>query len=198
MLPPPEGPHDLITTLVRLLRTHGCVDKICKKCGPQDLSKYYHYVKNGYDCYACLKCAKDRREARHRENPGQRLLWSRGYRINNREKSREADRTYQRENREIYQASQRRRNREAKMLCLRHYGGDDPACKCCGEQLPEFLCLDHKDGGGNKHRAEIKQAGSGLYHWVKKNNFPPIFRVLCHNCNFSLGLYGYCPHEQLG
>jgi hypothetical protein len=28
-----------------------------------------------------------------------------------------------------------------------------------------------------------------------KNNFPDGFQVLCHNCNMSIGLYGYCPHQ---
>jgi hypothetical protein len=82
------------------------------------------------------------------------------------------------------------------MECLRHYGGEDPGCECCGESFPEFLCLDHKDGGGNKHRSSIKKFGTHIYYWIKKNGFPPLFRVLCHNCNFSIGLYGYCPHSE--
>lgn len=32
--------------------------------------------------------------------------------------------------------------------------------------------------------------------WLKKNNYPPGFRVLCMNCNFSLGMRGYCPHQK--
>src|SRR3990172_5963982 len=35
---------------------------------------------------------------------------------------------------------------------LDHYGG---ACACCGETTLEFLSLDHKNGGGTKHRNEI-------------------------------------------
>jgi hypothetical protein len=31
---------------------------------------------------------------------------------------------------------------------------------------------------------------------VIKENFPPEYRVLCHNCNQSHGWYGYCPHEK--
>jgi len=37
---------------------------------------------------------------------------------------------------------------------------------------------------------------SNFYRWLKQNNFPEGFRVLCINCNFSLGIYGYCPHEK--
>jgi hypothetical protein len=31
--------------------------------------------------------------------------------------------------------------------------------------------------------------------WLRKNGFPKGFRVLCHNCNFAHGHYGYCPHK---
>jgi hypothetical protein len=31
---------------------------------------------------------------------------------------------------------------------------------------------------------------------MKRNNFPPGFRVLCRNCNGARGFYGYCPHES--
>lgn len=56
-----------------------------------------------------------------------------------------------------------------------------------------FLCIDHIDGGGNKHRAEIK---GDFYRWLIDNNFPPGFQTLCHNCNMAKGLYGRCPHER--
>lgn len=80
-----------------------------------------------------------------------------------------------------------------------HYGG---RCACCGENRIEFLTLDHKNGGGNKHRAEIsgrndaRFAGHHTYLWIKKNNFPPIFQVLCYNCNMATGVYGVCPHGK--
>ena len=69
-------------------------------------------------------------------------------------------------------------------------------CSCCGESQSEFLCFDHVHGGGAKHRRETGLKGQELYRWLIKNNFPPSFRVLCHNCNLSLGVYGYCPHKQ--
>ena len=33
-----------------------------------------------------------------------------------------------------------------------------------------------------------------IYDWLKKNNFPPGFQVLCGSCNFAKGKYGSCPH----
>lgn len=77
---------------------------------------------------------------------------------------------------------------------LRHYSCGDPKCSCCGETSYEFLGIDHIKGGGRKHTSEI---GSGkLYNWLVKHGFPEGFRVLCHNCNQAIGLYGYCPHQH--
>jgi hypothetical protein len=75
---------------------------------------------------------------------------------------------------------------------LEHYGN---TCVCCGETRMEFLAIDHINGGGSKYRKEF---GCGhLYHWLLKNNYPDGHRILCHNCNTSLGHYGYCPHGNL-
>lgn len=76
---------------------------------------------------------------------------------------------------------------------LKHYGGK---CECCSESLFEFLALDHKNGGGNAHRKEVKQRSANMIGWALANALPPIFRVLCHNCNSAIGFYGRCPHQS--
>jgi hypothetical protein len=83
-------------------------------------------------------------------------------------------------------------------VVLIHYGGNPPKCACCGEMRYEFLAIDHIHGGGIRHAKEIgiKTGGRRMYHWLIKNNFPDGFRVLCHNCNLSMGFYGYCPHQS--
>jgi|SRR3990170_1736825 len=73
---------------------------------------------------------------------------------------------------------------------LLHYGWN---CACCGEGRYEFLAIDHINGGGRKHEKERKIS---LDDWIVKNNFPEGFRILCHNCNMSLGNYKYCPHNE--
>ena len=75
---------------------------------------------------------------------------------------------------------------------LEAYGGESPKCACCGTEKTEFLVIDHINGGGNKHRKEIN---ANLYLWLRNNNYPKGFRLLCHNCNFSLSAHGYCPHR---
>jgi hypothetical protein len=83
---------------------------------------------------------------------------------------------------------------EDRLIVLRKYGGCIPKCDCCGEDRFEFLAIDHSKGGGNIHRKEIG-AKAGIFRWLIRNNFPDGFRILCHNCNLSLGFYGYCPHN---
>lgn len=86
----------------------------------------------------------------------------------------------------------RRYIRNLRLEIINHYGGK---CKCCGETSKEFLAIDHINGCGTKQRKKIG-GGVNFYNWIKRNNFPNTLRVLCHNCNQSLGFYGYCPHQN--
>lgn len=77
-----------------------------------------------------------------------------------------------------------------KRECFDAYGG--ATCRCCGEHRMEMLSIDHIHGGGCQHR---KQKGvSALYLWLRRNNYPSGFQVLCMNCNFAKGKFGECPH----
>jgi hypothetical protein len=67
-------------------------------------------------------------------------------------------------------------------------------CACCGESEKNFLSIDHVNGGGRQERKRIG-SGSAFHAKIIKANFPPEYRVLCHNCNFSNGIYGFCPHQ---
>ena len=50
----------------------------------------------------------------------------------------------------------------------------------------QHLCLDHISGGGRKHRmADAGTRGKAVYSWVKRHNYPALFRILCWNCNFK-------------
>ena len=84
--------------------------------------------------------------------------------------------------------------RETRAKVINHYSSGLNVCLCCGESHFEFLTIDHINGGGNKHRQEVKS----VYLWLVRNNFPVGFQVLCYNCNLAKGRYGYCPHEDSG
>jgi hypothetical protein len=77
-----------------------------------------------------------------------------------------------------------------KKTVVNHYGGK---CICCSESLMEFLTVDHIKGGGGKHRKRVKGI---FYVWIINHRFPKTLQVLCMNCNFSKGKYGYCPHNK--
>lgn len=64
---------------------------------------------------------------------------------------------------------------------LKAYGGDYPKCTKCGETTEPFLCIDHVNGGGCRHRNAIGPAN--VYKWLKDHGYPIGYQVLCHNCN---------------
>jgi 5-methylcytosine-specific restriction endonuclease McrA len=90
-------------------------------------------------------------------------------------------------------SKQRDRYRVVKAEVMNHYGGK---CSCCGETNINKLTMDHVNGGGIRHYKEI--GVSQLYRWIRKNNFPPNFQVLCMNCNSAKYNYGVCPHNMNG
>ena len=76
---------------------------------------------------------------------------------------------------------------------LAAYGGK---CECCGEATIEFLCIDHVNGDGKQDRKRGR-VGRAMYLHLIREGFPKDrYRLLCHNCNMTRGLYGYCPHEK--
>lgn len=106
-----------------------------------------------------------------------------------------------------------------KLAALQTYSPNGvPCCACskCPEHVKphiEFLELDHIDGTGHEHRKRLGAkpgmriranrtvGGCSLanYKWLKDNNYPPGFQVLCKNCNGAKGtktIAWRCPHED--
>lgn len=64
-----------------------------------------------------------------------------------------------------------------------------------------------KDNNGAEHRRQLfgknktKKIGSGtqFYYWLKKNNYPKDYQILCLNCNCTKSLNkGELPLERKG
>jgi hypothetical protein len=93
---------------------------------------------------------------------------------------------------------QRKRYLKIKQEIINHYGS---RCVCCGENSLIFLALDHVNNDGSEWRRKIwktspkSRGGIHTYLWIKKNNYPPIFQLLCHNCNWAKS-HGGCPHKK--
>jgi len=85
-------------------------------------------------------------------------------------------------------ASSYQRNR-SKLIA--GYGG---MCACCGETEPNFLELDHVNGGGSKH-FKVRKPDS-VYRDAVRAGFPPEYQLLCSNCNRGRQRNGgICPHQ---
>lgn len=143
----------------------------------------------------------------YQKNKDKLLEKKKKYYIKNKDKIRKSQKIWEEKNKEKLKAYKKeyynkikdkecKRKKEQwkklKLWVLTYYSNGIPRCECCGETHIEFLTINHKNGGGNKHRKKI---GIGnFYRWLIKNNYPSGFNVLCMNCNFSLGKFGYCPH----
>ncbi len=85
--------------------------------------------------------------------------------------------------------NQRLFQRAARHEALKKYGGK---CACCGEANIAFLTISR--GKNNEAKTQIK--GSQIGVWLKQNNYPKGFRILCSNCNYAIAFYGKCPHKS--
>ena len=99
---------------------------------------------------------------------------------------------YQLNNKEAHASRSRKYKKKLRIATIEAYGGK---CDCCNESTTEFLAIDHVNGGGTKERRERFSSPAQLQKWLRDNNYPDGYRVLCHNCNSALGFYGYCPHS---
>ena len=153
--------------------------KACSKCGQRkSLSCFYKNSKSkdGRSSW-CKDCANARSREYRRDNPAKTALWNKN--------SYPSKRKYYQEHRE--QRLQKIRDYEANLKydVLSHYCKQSLRCARCGITDIDVLCIDHINGGGSKHRRSIGGLGGTLYHWLKKNNYPEGYQVLCFNCNFK-------------
>lgn len=90
----------------------------------------------------------------------------------------------------------KRLSRALKKECFEHYGS---SCSCCSETIFEFLTIEHIGGKGNVHRKNLFKHNVGgfhMYRWLKKNNYPSGYTILCMNCNWAQRLGSICPHKK--
>lgn len=97
-------------------------------------------------------------------------------------------------------AAMRKKHWESRIRCLSAYSKEGlPECVCCGENILQFLTLDHIID--RKHPSGIRvggdRIGQNLFSWLIRMEFPPGLQVLCYNCNCAKGTHGRCPHETL-
>lgn len=95
----------------------------------------------------------------------------------------EYDARYRAANAEQRHECHRRWRDRLRAAVLDHYGRQ---CACCGAAAG--LVIDHLDGHGREHRAELfgrQQAGAEFWLWLVRNGFPDGYQTLCRPCNSS-------------
>ncbi len=150
--------------------------RICSQCKlKKKITEYYKVSRYNHYRSICKSCYAANRVKFNKNNPERHKAQVKALYQKHKEKIKIKRRQYKKE--------------------VIHAYGD--VCACCGENKIEFLSIDHSFNDGAKHRKEIG-SGHQVYLFLIKNKFPSDLglRVLCMNCNTSLGLYGYCPHEQ--
>ena len=179
---------------------------ICKICSEEKPTSEFYKNSNGYYVHQCRSCiiskgVKKRRNLRI-ERKQNNLCVDCGVTLkkNNitrcdscREKKNIRNARY----RKNHPENAKEYHKKLKMEVFNAYGG--AKCACCGECHIEFLSIDHIYNNGAEHRKIIfgdKRNGANLYRWLKRNNFPEGYQVLCMNCNFAKGHFGYCPHQK--
>lgn len=151
--------------------------KTCSKCGVEKPVEDFQ-TRNGKPISRCRACVYQRQRDYHAANLEQRRA------------AKKANASKHKGRLAAYLKQKGAELRQAIIIAL---GG---SCSCCGEHRCEFLAIDHIHGGGRQER----KSGSGItfYRKVVKAGIPrDKYRLLCHNCNMSHGLYGYCPHQAV-
>ena len=133
----------------------------------------------------------EERRAKNREYGREHKEQRKEYRKSYKESGRKSliDALWRENNRELIRERDRNYRQELKYEVLSHYSVEsEPICEDClkkGIRITNInlLTIDHELGGGNEHRKQIGGGGQATYRWLKRNNFPDGYKVLCFGCN---------------
>jgi len=106
------------------------------------------------------------------------------YRESHQEKIKQWQQKYYDKNRDKYLKKHKEKIRQLKIIVLSHYSNNAMKCAYCDENRIECLQLDHINNDGADHRRKNGGSGWNVYRWIKQNNFPKGFQVLCASDNF--------------
>jgi hypothetical protein len=114
------------------------------------------------------------------------------YRLKTKEYQRAYQKEYRRKNQKELGRKKRIYERSVRLEGIQEYGGK---CTCCGENVVEFLTLEHVNGRSDEPK---KLTGYKAWASLKRQGWPKEgYTVLCFNCNCAKGIYGECPHQRL-
>ncbi|OPZ40845.1 MAG: hypothetical protein BWY99_00350 [Synergistetes bacterium ADurb.BinA166] len=151
--------------------------KTCTHHGPLEQNQVYKHGKY----LECKQCVLDRCRSRHLANRDQILEKRRASYPDRQSHALKYEKERYRTKTDFVKASAHRCKLNRKIEVIRHYSNGSMVCARCPESNLAFLCLDHvsDDGAEHRKREDLRHP----YMWAKRNGFPPVFQVLCHNCN---------------
>lgn len=113
--------------------------------------------------------------------------YSKMYRKKNKEKLLKLNRDWCSKNREHVREENRKERERLKMEVLGRYSSNKICCAYCGFEDTRALQIDHIDNNGAEERREKLGnrtcAGTTFYRWIRRQNYPCGYQVLCANCN---------------
>jgi len=166
----------------------------CRKCDVLLNDENWYASDKERHSYICKKCINKKNKIWRQNNRDKCYQATKTWRQNNRDRWNQIGKIWRHNNRDKRNQLQREAYHLLTNEVIDSYGGK---CACCGETRKEYLTIDHVNGNGNKQKREIGIRGTqDFYRWLKKNNYPKGFQVLCFNCNCGKGNYSVSPHNK--
>jgi hypothetical protein len=148
-------------------------EKLCKCCNLKKPINEFRKWRN-----TCRQCLRDSYKDYRLRSIEKRRQYDKSYYYSHKEYKNKKRYEYHMRDPEKYHRDNQQRTLDLKKAAFEAYGG----CRCmnCDKTDLVILTIDHINGNGIKHRKEV---GPNTYRWLKKNNYPKGYQVLCFNCN---------------
>lgn len=173
----------------------------CKICGQARGRQYRAASRDARNAKSAEYRAANREairayDARNYTENGEKIrAWQAANYQANRDAILERNAKYRAENRDSINAQKGEYAARLRQDMLDHYGH---RCACCGIDTSDiFLSLDHISGGGADHRRTLKMNGGAQFHkWLRDNDYPSGYQILCWSCNGAKRQRPACPHLE--
>jgi hypothetical protein len=93
-------------------------------------------------------------------------------------------RVWKEQNKEKLRALGRLYRDRIKLEAIKHYSPESCCARCRIADI-DVLTIDHIKGNGHQHRKMLGGGRLKFYYWLRKNNYPEGYQVLCLNCNWK-------------
>lgn len=177
--------------------------KVCYCCKKELPEEAFNKNKNKSDGLATeCKVCKKQLDKEYRERHKDKIkVTKHQYYLDNKEETMKRTSLYAKENKSKHNTWGTKAKNKLKSEVFSVYSCGDPKCKNCDESEIGVLTIDHVAGNGADHRNElfgsnVSGCGYKMYQWLKRNNYPEGFQVLCFNCQYRKRMIEMKAEEQ--